>query len=242
MRKSATPITLLFFALVYMALCPRVVAQKPLTKEQKTWTPAPAVVIKSWQVSAASNKVGLELKITPAVGPPFTAQIHHTYSFMEDAYNNYKTGKTATVRYDPGAMPIDPDKPTNKVVIDNFDVGTSNVTTRTISSSSNANPNQMAGLMKCDSLHRLILSYGDTAQSVILEYKSYLNANITVNGSNPVITLILEVLPNGKAPFKATVEGMVIGGAFVSKYLPGQRLYVRYDPNDLTKVAVDHSE
>ena len=52
------------------------------------------------------------------------------------------------------------------------------------------------------------------------------------------VTLIVEVHPKGRPAFTAQAEGQ-FRLAMVPKYQPGQKVTVRYDPNDLTKVAVE---
>ena len=232
MEKIKYSLVLTLFAFLYIALCPPLAAQKPLKEYQKKWAAAPGVITKVWDVTNSSNNLGVELRISPTGEAPFTAQIHHVYSFMEDAYDNYKPGKALQVRYDAAVSPFDSTKITNKVVIEKFvnSAADSMAVQRTLS------------LLKCDSVHRQVLANGLPAQAVVLEYKPYENVDLRIKGNNPEITLRLEVKPEDKNPFKATVEGIVILEASIPKYQPGKILYVKYDPDDLTKVAVDHSE
>jgi len=232
MKKIKYSLGLILFAFIYLALDSQLSAQKPLKEYQKRWTAAPGVITKVWDVTNSSNNLGVELRITPTGDAPFTAQIHHVYSFMEDAYDNYKPGKAVQVRYDAAVAPFDSTKITNKVVIEKF----------INSSADSLAVLRTLNLLKCDSAHRQVLANGVSAQAVVLEYSSYQNSDLRIKGNNPAITLRLEVKPEDKKPFKATVEGIVILEASIPKYQPGKILYVKYDPDDLTKVAVDHSE
>ena len=232
MKKMKSLLALTLFVFMYLALCVTLYAQKPLKEYQKKWTPAPAVITKAWDVTTSSNNLGLELNVTPVADPPFTVQIHHIYSFMEDAYNSYVPGKKVQVRYDAAAFPFNPKKPSNKVVIEAFEA----------THADSIGVQNTLNLLKYDSLFREILSYGITAQAVVLECKPYQNMELKVKGNNPAITLKLEVKPEGRPSFKATVDGIIILESSIPKYQPGKTIYVKYDPGDLKKVAVYHSE
>jgi hypothetical protein len=63
---------------------------------------------------------------------------------------------------------------------------------------------------------------------------------ITVNGNNPYVTLSLQVTPTGRDPFMAQAQG-VIAEQSVPKFQPGAVIAVRYDPNNVTRVSIEHS-
>jgi hypothetical protein len=48
------------------------------------------------------------------------------------------------------------------------------------------------------------------------------------------------VLPDDAPAFESTVKG-VVHEQSVGKFQPGQEIYVKYDPNDQSKVTIDHS-
>jgi hypothetical protein len=64
--------------------------------------------------------------------------------------------------------------------------------------------------------------------------------NIFVNGANPTMKLRVEVRPETGPKFQADTIG-IIAEASVQKFEPGDIIHVKYDPNDLTKVAIEHS-
>jgi hypothetical protein len=64
--------------------------------------------------------------------------------------------------------------------------------------------------------------------------------NVKVNGDNPWMTFSLQVNATDRAPFQATAQG-VVGVSAVSKFQPGKTIWGKYDPNDQTKVILDHS-
>jgi len=78
---------------------------------------------------------------------------------------------------------------------------------------------------------------GRPARAII---KKYTWLGVNVNGNNPYVELELEVLPENTASFPGTTKG-VIAEASVSKYQPGQEIFVKYDLYDNNKVVIDHS-
>jgi hypothetical protein len=78
---------------------------------------------------------------------------------------------------------------------------------------------------------------GMEAEAVIL--KAF-ELGINVNGPNPAMQFLLEVRPEGKEAFQAETMG-VIDEAAVGKYQTGKTITVKYDPDDLTRVALFHS-
>ncbi len=63
---------------------------------------------------------------------------------------------------------------------------------------------------------------------------------VNVNGPNPAMQLLLEVRPADRPPFQAQAT-CVVAEASLDKFQPGNLIHVKYDPEDLTRVAVVHS-
>ncbi len=82
--------------------------------------------------------------------------------------------------------------------------------------------------------------FGITSLSARAIVKNYKWLGININGNNPLVELLLEVLPDAGPPFMATVKG-AIAEQSVSKYQVGEEIFVKYDPNDLRKVTIEHS-
>lgn len=208
---------------------------RPMMQSKKllqTGVPAQGVITRIWDTGVTINndpEIGLEVQVTPSTGMPFTAKAKKLISRLDTSY--YQPGMSCTVRYDPND--------TSTVAIESLGG----------SSPGYGGSNQNAGysqqqiqqvqdeLMRQDALNQQILSYGVPAKAVILSYQ---DMNIKVNGNNPAVTLTIEVKPEGSPSFNATVKG-VIKDSSVPKYQPGHEVYVKYDPNDLTKVSMDHS-
>ena len=59
-------------------------------------------------------------------------------------------------------------------------------------------------------------------------------------GNNPWTEMEIEVLPTDGPSFEAKVKG-AISEQSVSKYQPGEEIYVKYVSSDHSRVAIDHS-
>ena len=78
-----------------------------------------------------------------------------------------------------------------------------------------------------------ILRRGSPAQATILKVRDTGNRY----NDQPEVFLLLEVRPKDRAPFQAKVE-MIISPVYIPQFQPGKVVSVRYDPKDLSKVAV----
>jgi hypothetical protein len=92
-------------------------------------------------------------------------------------------------------------------------------------------------LMKFNDQDTYIRNSGKSARAIVKKY-TWLGVNI--NGNNPYAELEIEVMPDDKPAFAATVKG-AIKEESVPKYQPGEEIFVKYDIYDLKKVAIDHS-
>jgi hypothetical protein len=92
-------------------------------------------------------------------------------------------------------------------------------------------------LKKNDEDNEKVLATGQPAPAIIVQT---MPLNVFVNGSNPAMTFILEVKPEGQPSFQTQVTG-VIGEASIPKYQAGKTVYVKYDPADHSRISLDHS-
>jgi hypothetical protein len=92
-------------------------------------------------------------------------------------------------------------------------------------------------LRKNDEMAEAILASGTSADATVV---SATPLNIFVNGNNPAMKFVVEVHPEAGPKFQAETMG-VIAEASVPKYQPGENIRVKYDPGDLTRVAIEHS-
>ncbi len=81
--------------------------------------------------------------------------------------------------------------------------------------------------------NRRLLQSGESAAAVILELR---DTGVSVN-DNPQVELVLDVLPANRSPFRATARTL-ISRLQTSQVQPGMQVLVKYDPNDLTNVAL----
>lgn len=92
-------------------------------------------------------------------------------------------------------------------------------------------------LQQSEDLNLKIRNTGISAQAKII---SAADLGPRVNGNNPYMHFNLEVYPGLKEPFYAEAKG-VISEQSLHKYQPGQKIYVKYLPEDLSRVSLDHS-
>jgi hypothetical protein len=92
-------------------------------------------------------------------------------------------------------------------------------------------------LVSFDNTNKEILAIGRSSRAIVSKY-TWLG--IDVNGENPAVELSLEVLPDDRPAFTA-VTYCVIKQESVQKFQAGEEIYVKYDPNDVKRVTVEHS-
>jgi hypothetical protein len=92
-------------------------------------------------------------------------------------------------------------------------------------------------LTHIDQANQALLQSGEPAQAKVLQAQAL---GVEVNGPNPAMKFMLEVYPANRPAFQAEAIG-VIAQASVPKFQPGKMVFVKFDPNELTKVTLDHS-
>ena len=88
-------------------------------------------------------------------------------------------------------------------------------------------------LFRNSARNRHLLQSGESAAAVILELH---DTGVTVN-DHPQVELVLDVLPANRSPFRATARTL-ISRLHTSQVQPGMQVLVKYDPNDLSRVAL----
>lgn len=79
-----------------------------------------------------------------------------------------------------------------------------------------------------------VLKSGVSAPAVIISVE---DTGVTMNYS-PQVRLTLQVTPAGRPPFQA-VATTFVGRVQIGMIVPGASVTVRYDPNDISKVAIE---
>lgn len=211
-------------------------------KLQKTGVPAQATIMQVSDTGVTVNnspQIKLLLQVTPPTGMPYQVETKLLISRLQTY--SYQPGMTIGVKIDPN------DK--NKIAID-YSGGTDNASSYSNSSygtgyggntTGNYTPQQIqeanSMIKKINDDNVKLMSYGESARAIVTKYTWM---GIYVNGNNPAVTLELEVLPESRSSFKATAKGVIMETS-VPKFQPGEEIFVKYDPDDISKVTVEHS-
>jgi hypothetical protein len=189
-------------------------------KLQKTGISATAVILEVSDTGTTINgnpQVKLKLEVQPAHRFPYQAETKVLISRLQTSY--FQPGSIIPVK-------IDPNNPKN-IALDTTSGNTGNLT-----EARKAQLEKM--LMETDKTNRKIAETGRSSRAIVLKYEE-LGAN--VNGNNPAVKLLLEVLAEDRARFKAEAIG-VLKEASVPKFQPGEEIEVKYDTADISKVAI----
>lgn len=195
---------------------------------RKTGLPGKALIKEVRDTGVTINnspQVKLLLEVKSSFGQVYSTSIRTLVSRLQP--NLYQPGMTVPVLIDP--------KNENNVIIDySGGTGTKQRTT--------AFGNQPESLLKDQLIKEqqegdAIRLTGVSARAIV---KKYTWLGVHVNGNNPYAEMEIEVLPADEPSFSAKVKG-AISEQSVSKYQPGEEIFVKYDAYDLTKVTIDHS-
>lgn len=217
-------IFIVVFGGVYWSIFRPMMMQNKLLK---TGISANAVIKELHDTGVTVNnapQIKLLLEVFPPTGLPYLVETKMLISRLQ------------TSSFQPGmelAVKIDPDDK-DKVVVD-LSGGVSYG-----SDTSSAGMNQKeteAMLQKINEENLKIMALGESSRAIVTNYKWL---GVYVNGNNPLVSLDLEVIPDSRRPFKAQAKG-VIAEHSVSKFQAGKEIYVKFDPDDTSKVTVEHS-
>ena len=217
-------------AIVALAIGPmlmRLMRHRRMTREVlRTGVGATATIVRTWDTGVRINdnpRVRMLLRVQPLAGAPFHSEATTTVSILQ--LPAFQPGGQLDVKYDPT-------DPTRIAIVAAIAGGV-------------AAGGPTAGLMNAQQAEQMLMLYqaaneellktGTKAPARVLQY---LPLGINVNGPNAAVNLIVEVQPSDGSPFTAQANGNVIAPTGVPKFQPGQMVTVRYNPNDLTKVAV----
>ena len=214
----------MFFLFYRLFFAPMILA----SRLQKTGIAGKALIkeVSDTGVTINNNpQVKLLLEIKNSFGQKYTTTIRTLVSRLQPFV--YQPGMTIPVLIDP--------KDDNKVVID---TSGGRQSTRAANSLSDTDQSQLKDeLMKDQQRDDAIRLGGKAARAIV---KKYTWLGININGNNPYAEIEVEVMPADAPAFAAKVKG-AIQESSVSKYQPGEEIFVKYDAYDTTKVAIDHS-
>ncbi|RPI16567.1 MAG: hypothetical protein EHM58_11595 [Ignavibacteriae bacterium] len=226
----------LFFIIVFggvfwMIFRPMMVQNKLM----KTGVPAQATILGVSDTGVTVNnspQIKLLLQVSPPTGMPYQVETKLLISRLQTYA--YQPGMTIAVKIDPN------DK--DKIAID-YSGGADSASAYSSNggSMSNYTPQQIqdmtAMISKINDENMKLMAYGESARAIVTKYTPM---GINVNGENPAVTLELEVLPQSRSPFKATAKGVIMATS-IPKFQPGEEIFVKFDPNNIAKVTVEHS-
>lgn len=224
------------FGLVFL---PMIRGSMRSSKLMQTGVSAQAQILKVWQTGMSVNdqpQLGLLLQVQPTDGTPsFQAEAKKVVPLVQ--IPQFQPGGVLEVKYDPA----NPKEVAIAAILTGGMgmMGGMQMGAPAMMAAPAMNPQateQM--LMQLQAMHEQVIKNGAQAPAKVVQY---MPMNITVNGNNPVVNLMLEVQPASGAPFNAMVQGVPVAEASIPKYQPGQMITVRYMPNDQLQVAVEHS-
>lgn len=192
---------------------------------QKIGIPGKATIleVKDTGVTINNNpQVKLMLEVKNSFGQKYTTQCRVLVSRINP--NMFMPGMEVPVKIDP--------RNEQNVVID--------FSGSTAASNSISSPNaevMKAELEQLQKDNEALLASGRPARAIVKKY-TWLGAY--VNGNNPYVELEVEVLPENTSSFSGKARG-VIGEAAVSKFQPGEEIFVKYDLYDNSRVVIEHS-
>jgi hypothetical protein len=215
----------MFFLFYKLFFGPMILA----SRLRKTGLPGKALIKEVHDTGVTINnspQVKLLLEVKSSLGQVYNTTVRTLVSRLQP--NLYQAGMTVPVLIDP--------KNDNNVIID-YSGGT-DTKQRTTPAFSNQSESLLKDqLMKEQQDGDAIRLTGRSARAIVKKY-TWLGVNI--NGNNPYAEIEVEVMPADAPAFAAKVKG-AISEQSVSKYQPGEEIFVKYDAYDLTKVAIDHS-
>ena len=210
---------IIFGGVFWIFFRPMIVSNKLL----KSGVRAKAKILKVWDTGVTVNQnpqVGMLLEVTPQNKMPFQAEAKQIISRLNPSL--YQPGMEVNVRFDPDD--------TDKVAIE------SSVGFGRFSKKYSVNEAQKL-MTDIDNFNKEILKYGESSRAIVLKYREM---GINVNGNNPAVTLDLEVIPDHRKSFKAKAKGVIMEQS-ISKFQPGEEIYIKFDPKNITKVSIEHS-
>ncbi|MEO6253778.1 MAG: hypothetical protein ABIO79_10750 [Ferruginibacter sp.] len=215
----------MFFLFYKLLFAPMILA----SRLRKTGLPGKALIKEVRDTGVTVNnspQVKLLLEIKNSFGQKYTTTIRTLVSRLQPFI--YQPGMTIPVLIDP--------KDENKVVIDSRG-GRQSGRPVTGLSDSGGESQIKEDLLRDQQRDDAIRLTGKAARAIV---KKYTWLGININGNNPYAEIEVEVMPADAPAFSAKVKAAIMESS-LSKYQPGEEIFVKYDAYDQTKVAIDHS-
>jgi hypothetical protein len=229
---TVIPIVLVFF-FVYKAFLGPLFRAEKLLKEGEPGTALIKSVSDTGVTINNAPQVKIVLEVRSKFKPPYEAVTKVLVSRLQPDY--YRPGMTVAVRINP--------KDAKEVVIDPSGGTVSGASQGLAGSMGSGAP---SGVTEADAIKTATefeafnQKLGASGESALAKIMQTTPMGFTVNGNNPALELLVEVEPMGKSKFLSRAQG-VVAEASVPKYQPGKSIYVKFDPADTTRVAIDRS-
>jgi len=94
-----------------------------------------------------------------------------------------------------------------------------------------------SSLLAQEQLYNQIRQTGEEAPAKIL---NLMDTGVRLGDNASMLRFNMEVFPTGRSPFRAETQNS-ISDASRPKFMPGATVYVKFNPNDPTQVAIDHA-
>ncbi|SRR6266487_106341 len=92
-------------------------------------------------------------------------------------------------------------------------------------------------LLEQEQIYTQIRKTGEEAPAKIL---SMMDTGVRIGDTASMLKFSLEVFPQDRSPFRAETQNS-ISDLSRPKFVPGATIYVKFNPKDLTQVAIDHA-
>jgi hypothetical protein len=189
---------------------------------------AQATVVQIWDTGVTINdnpRIGLLLEVQPANRPAYQVKTTQTVSRLQTSM--YQPGQTLEVK-------IDPANP-KKIAITAVINGGAPATAGMASAAQAAQIQQT--LLATEQMCQAVRSMGVPAQAAVL---AVTDMGVRVGDAASMMKVSVQVQPADRPAFKAETQG-AIADTSRPKYQPGSTVWVKFNPNDLTQVALDHA-
>lgn len=168
----------------------------------------------------------IEMQVEIPGQPVYTATTKRVISYFQIA--QFQAGSQFHIM-------VDPANNQKFQIVNKGDEGAANQLT------SNASPQQLKELneklLEMEAENNRIRSVGIYSKAIVTKFT---NMGVNINGNNPLATIEIQVLPENEPAFGAVAKN-AIKNSSIPLFQPGEEIFVKYDPNDKTKVAIEHS-
>ncbi len=178
---------------------------------------ATATVLHVWDTGVVTSYkllYGMRLKVEPPDGPSFEVELDETVPFNQKLM--FQPGALLQVKYDPAYR--------------------KNIAILTALGAMSA-PSVEQMLLRVQSKNEKLTAAGMEATAKVLQCQSM---RLGAGGDRSVVTLQVEVEPASGPKFSAQIQEVIMESTD-RKYQPGQLIAIKYDPDDLSQVALVRS-